>query len=311
MSRFVFLVCVFAACIRICEGQGPNEGFIMESEGTRHLLSRVEPVYPPIAKAAHVQGSVLLHVDVDESGQVTNVEVIGGPPMLRQAAADAVKRWTYKPFDGDGTAKAVKVVVSVPFSLGIPPAKEKSDERIGQAYFPRADECRASNAARQWSSAVKICGDLVAIADRFPDASMRANEIRLAHQEYGEALAFSGDLPKALAEFQRTIEIANKSLTPTDAEYGSAYYWQAFAEHASKMFSEAERDYGIAEHSFRKAMVNLPDMKQIYGRYLSQALVYHAILRKQTGKDDTAQAMISEALQLNPKALDGFKGKSQ
>ncbi len=48
-------------------GQGPNEGFVMEGEGTRHLLSHAEPIYPPIAKAAHVQGSVLLHADVDET----------------------------------------------------------------------------------------------------------------------------------------------------------------------------------------------------------------------------------------------------
>ena len=311
MSKQGLIAVAFALIVVSAFGQGPNEGYVLESEATSHLLSHMEPVYPAIAKAAHVQGNVLLHADVDEHGKVTKVEAIGGPPMLRQSALDAVKQWTYKPFEVDGVTSKVQIVVSVAFSLGIPPATEKSDNAIGQAYFPKATECRAANASGRWSDAVKSCGDLVTIAERFPDPSQRMNEIRGAHQDYGEALAFSGDLPKALVEFHRTIEIAEKSLTSKDAEYGTAYYWQAFAEHASKMPDEAERDYRTAEESFRKAMVNLPDMKQIYGRYLSQSLVYHAILCKQTGKDDTAQAMISEALQLNPKALDGFKGKSQ
>jgi TonB family protein len=281
----------------------------MESEATCHLLAHTDPIYPAIAKTAHVQGNVLLHANVDEHGIVTKVEVIGGPPMLRQSAIDAVKHWTYSPFEVNDVVSKVQIVVSVAFSLGIPPATEKSDQAIGQAYFPKATECRAANASGRWSDAVKSCGELTLIADRFPDHSMRANEIRGAHQEYGEALAFSGDLTKALAEFHRTTELAEKSLMSKDAEYGTAYYWQAFAEHASKMPVEADHDYKVAEDSYRKAMVNLPDMKQIYGRYLAHTLVYHSVLAKQTGRDDLAAKMQAEVLQLDPKASDGVGGK--
>ena len=310
MSRKLWIAVAGVLFCGIARGQGPNEGFVMEGEGTQHLLPHAEPFYPPIAKAAHVQGSVLLHADVDERGAVTKVEVIGGPPMLRAAAMDAVKQWKYKPFEVDGKPAAVRVVVSVPFSLGIPTSLESSDNAIGQAYFPKADECRAANAAGHWTDAVKACGDLVVIADRFPDPSLRMNEIRGAHQDYGEALAFSGDLPRALGEFHKTTEVAEKSLTSKDAEYGSAYYWLAFAEHASKMQSEAERDYIKAEDSYRKAIENLPDMKQIYSRYLAHTLAYHSILALQTGHEDQARAMQAEALKLDPKSLDGMKGNS-
>jgi TonB family protein len=307
-------VLIAVACTLFCAfapGQGPNEGFVLEGEATRHLLEHRDPIYPPIAKAAHVQGSVLLHAYVDEHGSVTKVEVLDGPPMLRQAASDAVKSWTYKPFEINGQASKVRIVVSVPFSLGIPASTEKSDNAIGQSYFPKADECRAANAKGQWTQAVVLCGDLVTIAERFPDPSLRMNEVRGAHQDYGEALAFSGDLPKALEQFHRTTELAEKSLTSKDAEYGTAYYWQAFGEHASKMSIEAERDYSKAEDSYRKAIVNLPEMKQIYGRYLAHTLAYHSILAQQTGRDDQAKAMQTEALQLDPKALDGMKGNNQ
>jgi TonB family protein len=312
MSKLLILIFAsWLCCHSMAYGQGPNEGFVMEGEGTRHLLPHAEPLYPPIAKAAHVQGSVLLHADVDEKGAVTKVEVIGGPPMLRGAATDAVKQWKYKPFEVDGKPAAVRVVVSVPFSLGIPTSLEKSDNAIGQAYFPKADECRAANAAGRWTDAVRTCGDLVVIADRFPEPSLRMNEIRGAHQNYGEALAFSGDLPNALVEFHKTTEVAEKSLTSRDAEYGSAYYWLAFGEHASKMQSEAERDYSKAEDSYRKAMENLPDMKQIYGRYLAHTLAYHSVLAAQTGRENEAKAMQAEALKLDPKALDGMKGNAR
>lgn len=309
MSKFLPLIVGLALCFGPIHAQGPNEGFVMEGEGNRHLLPHTEPSYPPIAKAAHVQGSVLLHADVDEYGIVTNVEAIGGPPMLKGAAIEAVKQWRYKPFEIEGKPTAVRVVVSVPFSLGIPASTEKSDNAIGQAYFPKADECRAANAVGQWTHAVEICGDALVIAERFPDPSSRMNEIRGAHQDYGEALAFSGDLPKALIEFHRTVEIAEKSLTSKDAEFGSAFFWQAFAEHASRMLGEAERDYSVAEDSYRKAILNLPDMKQIYGRYLAHTLVYHSVLAQQTGHDEESVKMKEEAVQLDPRALDVLGGK--
>jgi len=261
-NLFILIVACLLFSHSMSHGQGPNEGFVLEGEGTQHL-PHAEPLYPPIAKAAHVQGSVLLHADVDEQGAVTKVEVIGGPPMLRGAAMDAVGQWKYKPFEVDGKSAAVRAVVSVPFSLGIPTSLEKSDTKIGQAYFPKADECRAANAAGRRTDPVKTCENLVVFAGRFPDSSLRMNEIRGAHQNYGEALAFSGKLQEALVEFHKTTEIAEKSLTSKDAEYGSAYSWWAFAQHASKMQLDAERDYSKAEDRYRKAIENLPDMKQI------------------------------------------------
>ena len=309
-KRHAFLL-AFALAASACLAQGPNEGFIMESEGTQHLLTHADPVYPPIAKAAHVQGSVLLHVSVNEQGRVTAAEAIGGPAMLKAAAIDAVKRWSYKPFEVRGKATAVRVVVSVPFSLGILSATEKSDQAIGQAYFPKFDECRAANASGRWVDAAKSCGEAVEIANRFPDPAQRANEIRSAHENYGEALAFSGNLPDALTEFHKTVEVASKSLTPVDAEYAAAYYWLAFGEHASKMTSDAERDYSTSEASFRKAMSNLPDMEKTYGKELAHTLAYHAVLEKQLGHDQDAATMVAEALKLDPHALDGMGGNAK
>jgi TonB family protein len=300
----ILLFCGFWAAF--ADGQGPNEGFVMESEGIRHQLSHPTPVYPPIAKAAHVQGDVLLHADVDEHGKVTAVEAIGGPPMLRQAAIEAVKRWTYQPFAVDGKIAPVHVVVSMPFSPGIPGATEKSDQAIGQAFFPLDTLCRADNSQHDYKKGIKDCSDLVTIALRFPNPAQRANEIRGAHESYGQSLAFSGDLQNALDQFEQAIAVAKKSLTPKDEEYATAYYWRAFAEHALKMPTLAEQDYNVAEASYRQAIVNLPDMTRIYSRELAHTLAYHSILARQTARDDLADKMQAEALQLDPHSMDGM-----
>ena len=65
--------------------QGPNEGFVMEAEGIQHLLPHADPMYPPIAQAEHVQGTVLLHVTVDVTGKVTAVPFLSAflPPRRR------------------------------------------------------------------------------------------------------------------------------------------------------------------------------------------------------------------------------------
>ncbi|MFY9551718.1 MAG: energy transducer TonB, partial [Thermoanaerobaculia bacterium] len=62
------------------------------------LMSRVEPAYPEPARRAGIDGTVELEVSIDASGKVIDVEVVRGLPLgLSQAAADAVRRWVYRP----------------------------------------------------------------------------------------------------------------------------------------------------------------------------------------------------------------------
>jgi TonB family protein len=85
------------------------------------LISKVAPVYPPIAKAARVQGTVSLQALIGKDGQVKELHVISGPAMLQQAAIDAVKQWIYKPYRLNGDAVEVLTVVNVIFTLGDKP----------------------------------------------------------------------------------------------------------------------------------------------------------------------------------------------
>lgn len=82
-----------------------------------NIVKKVAPVYPPIAKIAGVQGTVLLHAMIAEDGTVESLDVISGPPLLQSAAINAVKQWIYKPYVVNGVARRVDTKVTVNFVL--------------------------------------------------------------------------------------------------------------------------------------------------------------------------------------------------
>jgi TonB family protein len=82
------------------------------------IVSRVDPVYPPIAKAAGVSGAVVLHAVISKTGTVENLTVVSGPQMLMGAALDAVKQWTYKPYLLNGQPVEVDTTITVNFMAG-------------------------------------------------------------------------------------------------------------------------------------------------------------------------------------------------
>jgi protein TonB len=82
-----------------------------------NLLQRVDPVYPPLAMQARLQGIVRLNVTIGRDGHVENAELIAGHPLLIPAALDAVKQWIYRPTLLNGDPVVVRAVVDVPFKL--------------------------------------------------------------------------------------------------------------------------------------------------------------------------------------------------
>jgi TonB family protein len=75
------------------------------------------PSYPPAASAAHVQGEVKLEAEVGPDGNVTSARVISGPPLLREAAANALEHWHYRPYIADGKPIAMSALVVMDFQL--------------------------------------------------------------------------------------------------------------------------------------------------------------------------------------------------
>jgi TonB family protein len=83
----------------------------------RSLIHRVEPQYPAEAKARHVQGPVVLDIQVMGDGAVGKVAVVSGDPLLTQSAIDAVKQWRYQPEMENGREIESQARVTVKFTL--------------------------------------------------------------------------------------------------------------------------------------------------------------------------------------------------
>jgi TonB family protein len=98
--------------------QPPLPHHIRVSGGVMEGLSKhfVLPVYPEEAKTAHIEGSVLLEFCIKEDGTVVEIHPLSGPEILQQAAVDAAKQWTYKPYSLNGEPIAVETHVMVTFS---------------------------------------------------------------------------------------------------------------------------------------------------------------------------------------------------
>lgn len=81
------------------------------------LIRRVEPVYPPLARSARIQGSVVLEAIISKDGTMQQLQVLSGHPLLAPAAVEAVRQWRYKPYILNGEAIEVETQITVNFIL--------------------------------------------------------------------------------------------------------------------------------------------------------------------------------------------------
>lgn len=76
-----------------------------------------DPIYPPEAKAAKIEGTVVIQATIGTDGRLSNLTIVQGPQELQQAALDAVQTWRYRPYLLNGEPVEVQTVINVVFSL--------------------------------------------------------------------------------------------------------------------------------------------------------------------------------------------------
>ncbi len=94
-------------------------GPLRVSEGVAQgfLVQEVKPAYPPLARQARIQGSVMLQAIIGKDGRIENLRVITGHPMLAPAAIEAVKQWRYRPYTLNREPVEVETEITVNFVL--------------------------------------------------------------------------------------------------------------------------------------------------------------------------------------------------
>ena len=141
---------------------------------------RVSPVYPRDARDQNLQGSVQLLVTIDVTGAVIEAEVLTGPSLLRQAAVDAMKSWTFNPVIRNGH-----------------PVKAMSNERV-QFFLPGQTRTRPDNDELREEGAASR--RMLELSKRFPRSSEQVLadlENSLAGVPPREHAFWSGMLAKA------------------------------------------------------------------------------------------------------------------
>lgn len=93
---------------RIRISQGVTEG---------RIIQKTEPQYPPLAKSARIQGQVVLAAIISKSGEIENLVLVSGHPLLVPAALEAVRKWRYRPYLLNGEPVEVETTITVNFVL--------------------------------------------------------------------------------------------------------------------------------------------------------------------------------------------------
>ena len=81
------------------------------------LLAPIRPLYPMIAKAARVEGSVVVEAVISRMGTIESLNVVSGPEMLRQSAIDAIREARYQPYRLNGEPTEVQTRITVNFRM--------------------------------------------------------------------------------------------------------------------------------------------------------------------------------------------------
>lgn len=263
----------------------------------QHIDHQASPFYPPIAKAAHIQGTVIVDLRIGTTGKIESIKVVSGPAMLQQAAMDCLKQWTFRPFEKDGVPVAATGPASIIFILSdYHPASD--DEQVAGRYFPLFDQCNKAISSRaDTKSAEDVCNSAAETAETF-GPEVRFIEKRSAFVYAAAACTDNRDLPNALAWADKAVEVVKLGHDDNSGS-SAAYAVKGEAEGFSGDLHDADQDLTAAEDFSRKAIdwahQSHFEHGNSYEHSFVQILQFHAKVLQAMGRPDEAQKKLDEA----------------
>jgi TonB family protein len=262
-----------------------------------HIDHQISPVYPPIAKAAHIQGTVVFDLRIGTTGKIESMKVVSGPAMLQQAAMDCLKQWSFHPFEKDGVPVAATGPASIVFLLSdYHPAPD--DEQVADRYFPLFDQCNKAISSRaDTKSAEDVCNSAAETAEKF-GSEVRFVEKRSAFVYAATACADNGDLPNALAWADKAVEVVKVGYADNSGS-SAAYSTRGTIEGMMGDLTSSDQDLTEAEDFSRKGIAwvekEAPSLRTEYVRPFVHDLQFHAKVLQAMGRPDEAKKKLDEA----------------
>ena len=158
-------------------------------------IKRVEALYPPSALTARANGAVFVELTIDESGGVASARALSGPLLLREAAVDAARGWTFQPTIMQG--RAVKVVGTLTFSFNLPEylVRDRLIEQLRQrvAINPNNTKLhyrlgRAYQDNEEFEKALQSYKHAVDLKPYYGDAAVAIGAVNMRLNRYDDAL---------------------------------------------------------------------------------------------------------------------------
>lgn len=296
-----------------------------------HIDHKTFPSYPPLAKAAHIQGTVLFDLRIGTNGRIESMNVVSGPAILQQEAMDCFKQWTFHPFLKDGVPVAAHGRYSIIFLLGSSPAPStqtpaqvststpgapnqtvvvhvkaetpvQTDDPELEKQFQDADsQCKEGVLAKTLNEVTsQACAHAATLAERLP---MDGNYIAKRSAFVYAATAFAN-----IRALQDALMWASKAVDTVklgqDGDSGSsaAYSTKGTIEGMLGDLNAADADLTTAESFSRKGIAwvekEAPSLRQQYVLPFVRNLRFHAQVLQALGRSTEAQQKLDEANKL-------------
>src|SRR5271166_3425285 len=295
--RLLAMLIAVLVCRTAAQSNPPEQVDVPSGVSQGLLIYKVQPTYPPLARQARVQGSVVLQAVIDKDGSIKDLTVTSGHPMLIQAALDAVRQWRYKPYYLNGEPVLVQTTINVNFQLSGAPSEAESNEpaaksgkAAGQAGSSSPAEAAQEDAHTLFANASSAvgshdCSTAIPLATRVtqlrPQHGGAWNLLGLCYLELDE-------LQKAEDSFKRQIAVFPQ--TP-------------FAYNNLGRVYARKRNFDMADAQFRKQIELNPR-----DRYAHMNLA--SSLRSQQ-KCDQAIPEFQLAVELTPESAGPHAGLAQ
>lgn len=303
---FAVLIAIIPICWSQSSGRPPNIVSISAEEASAHLLERVEPVYPALAKAAKIQGVVRLELTIDEGGAVSP-RILSSHPLLAQAALDAVKRWKYKPFEQGGKQVVARTEIEISIPGNLDPTDERLEQEFQKTYWPAERAAKEALTAGNFVSADEQLSIALEAARKRGDSKwLETAEIvsgmcssKLGQQKFAEAEQNCHD----------ALNIHENHQKPDEAEVGGALMNLAMVYLAESELEKAEpllvRCVDIYKARFKNASEVISEARDGYGREIAFGSMWLAAIALKANRHELAQSRCADATEFGSKFLQG------
>jgi protein TonB len=114
MNKPLRVICsILVFTLLLCAGDPKR---LTQAEAMELVTARVQPEYPLVARQLNLAGMVEVDVVVGQNGAVESAVPLSGSPVLTKPAADAIKRWKFKPLQENGAATSFRTTIKINFT---------------------------------------------------------------------------------------------------------------------------------------------------------------------------------------------------